>query len=886
MEWSADTGRVHDISPGESYDLHIERGIAMTRKMTRLIYLVLVVALLSADSVSGGIVIERRISSGTDDVEERADGSIYVTSSDLEMPYENSGLASPQIIGLRFQDIAVAPDAIITAAWLQFEVDETKDDQPVNLLIEGELDPNPVTFSDEINSVTSRPRTVANATWGVPVWPEVSAQGPDQRSADLTPVIQEIIGQEGWASGNALVLILSDDPDNPSQGVRTAESYSLPSGAPLLHIEIFGTAATNPVPGDGAVGVTPTVLAWTPGDTATSHEVYFGTSTTLGPDDFQGRQEEATFMVDGPLVAGETYYWRIDEVEADGVTMHSGATWSFTVATVAASSPLPPHGAKWIDVEADLVWTAGLGAVTHEVYFGTDRAAVVEGTGETFKGIQEDISFDPGTLGENTTYYWRVDEIEADGITRHAGEVWRFGTAGPSGGIKGQYYHYSGTTPPNPPEAAFEELVMTRVDPQIDFEWSEAPEAGMNADRFAVKWTGELEVAFSEPYQFITTTDDGLKLWIDGRLVIDNWTLHGTTVDTSAPIELKAGPGHTLEMWWFENTSGAVAQLSWESPSTPQQPIPQGALSEPLRAWPLYPLNRMANVGQTTRLRWVAGDKAATHDVFVGEDVASVTGADTATAGIYRGRQAGDATTYDPGTLAANTTYYWRVDEIDEADPNSPWTGWVWSFTTADYLVLDDFERYTDDQDAEQTIFDTWIDGWTNETGSLVGHLDAPFTEQTIVHTGRQSMPLGYDNSNPPHYSQAERVWATPQDWTAREGTRFTLYVRGSADNAEDDLYVLVEDAAGNAAIGVHPGATLVTEWTKWSLPLVGLAVAGVDATAIAKLSLGVGDPSNPVAGGSGQMFIDDIRVDGMGLINGASQWSSASTPGVAPVSP
>jgi len=859
----------------------------MRSKMTHLICLTLAVALLGVDITSGGVVIERRIASGTDDVEERlGDGSIDVTSSDLEMPYESSGMASPQTIGLRFQNVTIAPDAVITAAWLQFEVDETKDDQPVNLLIEGQLDPNPDTFSDAINSVTSRPVTQANVTWSVPVWAEVSAQGPDQRSTDLTPIIQEIIGQEGWAGGNAMVLIVRDDPDNPSQGVRTAESYSLPSGAPLLHIEIFGTAATEPVPADSAVGVAPASLSWTPGDTAVSHDVYFGTHSTLGPDDFQGRQQETVFMLPEALTAGQTYYWRIDEVEADSVTVYTGATWSFTMATVLASAPLPPHGAKWIDVETDLAWTAGLGAATHDVYFGTDRAAVVEGAGQTFQGTLEGTSFDPGTLSENTTYYWRVDEIEADGTTRHEGNVWRFGTAGPGGGIKGQYYHYNVSTPPDPAAEAFEQLVMTRVDPQIDFDWSDSPGAGVNADRFAVRWMGELEVAFSEPYTFITTTDDGLKLWIDGRLVIDNWTLHGTTVDTSAPIELKAGPGHTVEMWWFENNGGAVAQLSWESPSTPQQPIPQGALSEPLRAWPLYPLNRMANVGQTTRLRWIAGDKAVQHDIFFGPDVASVTGAGAMTAGVYRGRQAIDATTYDPGPLEANQTYYWRIDEIAEANPNSPWTGWVWSFTTADYLVLDDFERYTDDQDAAETIFDTWIDGWTNETGSLVGHLDAPFTEQTIVHSGRQSMPFGYDNSNPPYYSEAERTWEEPQDWLAREGTRLTLYVRGSADNSEDNLYVMVEDTAGNAAIAVYPGATVVAEWTKWSLPLAGLAAAGVDPTAVAKIYLGVGDQSNPVAGGTGQIFIDDIRVDGMGLINGASDWLRASMPQVTPVSP
>ena len=315
----------------------------MRSKLIALICLMLMFGLLGANIVSAGIVIERRISSGTDDVEERADGSLDITSSDLEMPYENPGRGSLQVIGLRFQDVTVPEGAMVTAAWLQFEADETKDAEPVDLLIEGQLDPNPVTFSDELNNVTNRPTTDANAFWSVPVWPEIGAQGPDQRSTDLTSIIQEIISQDGWASGNALVLIVRDDPDFPSLGVRTAASYSLPSGAPLLHIEIFGTSATEPVPADGAAGVIPTSLAWTPGDTAVSHDVYCGTNPTPGPDEFMGRQVQPLFALTEELTPGTTYYWRIDEVEADGATIHTGAVWSFTVATVMASGPLPLH---------------------------------------------------------------------------------------------------------------------------------------------------------------------------------------------------------------------------------------------------------------------------------------------------------------------------------------------------------------------------------------------------------------------------------------------------------------------------------------------------------------------------------------------------------------
>ena len=834
----------------------------MRGTLTHLICLMMVIGLLGANVVSGGIVIERRIATGTDDAEEAVNsGGIDISSSDLEMPYQDPGRGDPQILGLRFQDVTIPPDAVITEAWLQFEVDETKDDQPVNLLIEGELSLDPVTFTEDAYSVSSRVRTDANAVWSVPVWSEISAQGPDQRSVDLTPVIQEIIGQEGWASGNAIVLIVRDDPDNPSEGVRTAESYSLPSGAPLLHIEIFGTAAADPVPGDGAAGVTPASLAWTPGDTAVSHDVYFGTNPSPGPDELMGRQAEASYALVQDLTPGNTYYWRIDEVEADGTTVHTGAVWSFTAATVQASGPLPPDGAKWIGVESDLSWTAGLGAATHEVYFGTDQAAVADGAAEAFKGAQEATSYALETLAQNATYYWRVDEVEADGSTRHVGDVWQFSTTGTTGGIRGEYYNFSASTPPSPRDAAFEELIMTRVDTQIDFVWADSPAEGLNADSFAVKWVGEVEAAFSEPYQFITTTDDGLMLWVDGQLLIDNWTLHGSTVDTSAPIELEAGPGHTLEMWWFENTSEAIAQLSWQSPSTPQQVIPQGALSVPLKAWTLYPRDGATDVSQTPLLRWIAGEKAVQHDVFFGQDQAEVAAADTTTAGIYLGRQELNAVTFDPGTLEPGTTYYWRIDEVNDTAADSPWTGRVWSFTTAAYIVVDDFERYTDDPDAGQAIYDTWIDGWVNETGSTVGYLNAPFTEQTIVHGGRQSMPLLYSNGSEPYYSEAELAW-TAQDWTGLGGTTLTLYIQGRAVNDEEDVYLAVEDAAGNVARVVYPSATVLVEWTPWDIPLADLSAAGVDLTSVTRLAIGVGDRDNPVAGGSGRIFIDDIVVD------------------------
>ena len=123
----------------------------------------------------------------------------------------------------------------------------------------------------------------------------------------------------------------------------------------------------------------------------------------------------------------------------------------------------------------------------------------------------------------------------------------------------------------------------------------------------------------------------------------------------------------------------------------------------------------------------------------------AVANANPATADIYRGRQALDKTTFDPGALEWGKVYYWRIDEVNEANPGSPWKGRVWTFTTADFLVVDDMESYTDEEG--NRIYQTWIDGYPDRNGSTVGNLVAPFAEQTIVHGGRQSMPMDYDNT-------------------------------------------------------------------------------------------------------------------------------------------
>ncbi|MCU0914766.1 MAG: hypothetical protein MUC88_09410 [Planctomycetes bacterium] len=195
---------------------------------------------------------------------------------------------------------------------------------------------------------------------------------------------------------------------------------------------------------------------------------------------------------------------------------------------------------------------------------------------------------------------------------------------------------------------------------------------------------------------------------------------------------------------------------------------------------------------------------------------------------------------------------------------------------------MDDFEKYTDDDEAGQAIFQTWIDGLKygdpnhpagdpqhapyyagNGTGAVVGNIPAPLAEEQIVRGGGRSMPMDYSDVKKPWYSEAQRTWSTTQNWTTSGADTLTLYFRGKADNSRAPLYVGIEDGAGRMAMMVHsdPAAVLATEWQRWHLPCADVRAAGVDVGAVKKMVMGVGDRRNPKPGGTGRIYVDDIRL-------------------------
>jgi len=273
--------------------------------------------------------------------------------------------------------------------------------------------------------------------------------------------------------------------------------------------------------------------------------------------------------------------------------------------------------------------------------------------------------------------------------------------------------------------------------------------------------------------------------------------------------------------------------------------------SQALTAYFPDPADGGVDVPAAPMLTWLPGQQATEHQVYFSDNIADV---NAATAAADKGKVTDP--NFAPGELASVTTYYWRVDEI--VFDGTVRAGEVWSFTTV--LPVEGFESYTDEEGSR--IYETWIDGWTNDTGSTVGYVQAPFAEQTIVHgDSGQSMPLDYNNVNAPHYSEAERTFATPQDWTVDGIEVLIVSIQGRRSNDAESLYVAIEDSAGKAGVALNPDPEVaaVPEWTEWKIPLSEFA--GVNLSRIKKITLGVGDRDNPTPGGAGLIYVDDIRL-------------------------
>jgi len=489
--------------------------------------------------------------------------------------------------------------------------------------------------------------------------------------------------------------------------------------------------------------------------------------------------------------------------EAEILSTMAGEPWPY------AFGPKPPDGVMHEDTWVNLAWKPGDLAVSHDVYLGENFDDVNSGAEGTFQGNQAGtflvVGFPgfpfPDGLVPGTTYYWRIDEVnDTDPNSPWKGPVWSFSI---------------------PPKTAY------------------APDPADGAESVdtdvTLSWTGGFgsklhTVYFGDNFDVINNATGGLP--------------QGATTHTPGPLEL------AKTYYWRVDEFDATDTFKGEVWSF----LTQGAVSSP------SPANGAVDVKQTAILSWTAGVFADSHEVYFGTDKDAVKNADTSSPEYKSSGNLGSES-YDPGRLEWDTTYYWRIDEANSANVDSPWTGPLWSFITANFLVVDDFESYNDLDPADpesNRIFNAWIDGYDDPTnGSLVGYDTAPFAEQTIVHGGNQSMPLYYDNSV--GKSEATLTLTYPRDWTENGVDTLTIWFRGDSDNAAETLYVALN---GNAIVyHSNPNAALIDDWTQWNIDLQSFADQSVNLANVNSITLGLGNRTNPIAGGSGMLYFDDIRL-------------------------
>jgi hypothetical protein len=463
-----------------------------------------------------------------------------------------------------------------------------------------------------------------------------------------------------------------------------------------------------------------------------------------------------------------------------------------------ARVPKPSNGAFYPDVWATLGWKPGDLAVSHDVYFGDNFDDVNAGAESTFQGNQPEtfiiVGFPgfafPDGLVPGTTYYWRVDEINNDEPNSPwTGPIWSFTI---------------------PPKTAYEPI-------PADGALSVATDADLT-------WTGGFgsklhTVYFGDNFDDVNNATGGMPV--------------GTATYDPGPLNLaRTYYWRVDEFDAFETHKGAVWSFTTE-----------GGVANP------DPANRAVDITQTPVITWAPGVHAASYEVYFGADAASLE---------LKGSGNLGSESYEPAQLDWNTTYYWRVDEANNTNADSPWTGPLWSFTTANFLIIDDMESYNDidPPDPESNnIFYAWIDGYENPTinGSVVGNAFPPYAEQTVVHSGLQSMPMLYDNAV--GKSEATLTLTSNRNWTVNGVNTLTIWFRGTSSNAAEQMYVTLN---GNARVdNDNPDAALRTSWTRWNIPLQAFADQGVNLANVTSITLGL----SSVSGGAGKMYYDDIRL-------------------------
>jgi len=549
----------------------------------------------------------------------------------------------------------------------------------------------------------------------------------------------------------------------------------------------------------------------------------------------------------------------LDQEEIDYL-YNGGAGNPVDVASPGQASGLSPAD-EATDVLRDLVltWTPGAYAVTHDVYLGTAFEDVNSASASALVSAgQTANTYDPGRLEFGQTYFWRVDEVNgAPDNSVYAGEVSSF-TVEPQ------------AIPVTDVTATASSSNDAGMGPEKTIDGSGLDAIDQHSTTATDMWLSAagaehwIQYEFAKVYKLhemlVWNSNQMIEAFVGlgAKDVIIETSLDGETWTVlEDATQFAQAPGNAA---YTANTivdfAGATAQFVRITINTGYGMMPQYGLSEvrffsiPVQAREPQPVDGVSTDSAQVVLQWRAGREAASHEVSLGTDSAALTVVGTTT-----------EPSFDAGALEYGTTYFWRIDEVNEAETPTVHTGNVWSFTTPEYGTVDDFDQYDDNCNR---IFFAWADGLGhsggediegcdvpasngNGGGSIVGNDQAPFAEQTIVTSdSRQSLPFNYDNAFGP--SEAT-LTLNGQDWTASGVQTLSLAFYGTAGNT-GTLYVKIN----NTKLSYDLAATDIARasWQAWNIDLT--ALNGLQN--VTKLTIGVDG-----ATAAGMLYIDDIRL-------------------------
>jgi len=606
--------------------------------------------------------------------------------------------------------------------------------------------------------------------------------------------------------------------------------------------------AWNPTPADGIRYVHPDQeLTWEHGLGYIFHKVFFG-ETFEEVESATGMGHMTVDPIYDPptLEIGKTYYWRVDEFV--GATEYRGDIWSFT--TVPEVTVTDPNLVGWWKFEA------GAGDTVMDFSGHGNHGTIVDKA----RWVPGQFNLALEFLGDNQGHV----ELPARMVTTASGSVamWVNTDQAGTGDAYAEGMFWYGTETGGDGFGGENEIHLhNQGTGALGFWMAGATAVGLDGPMLAGAGWNHVAVTWDRT--------DGCRLYFNG-LQVDFQAHNGNVVDL-AVIRLGRPAGN------FRFHDGLLDDVRLFDHAITAEQVSEIMTKgeDPLKAGAPSPGNgSVATLTVAEMLRWSAGEGASQHGVYFGTDHDAVANA-TTDSPEFQGNQAQTSLSVAGMVEFGGGDYYWRVDEI--AADGTVTAGMVWKFTVPDYLLVDDFEDYNV---GDNQIWFAWNDGLGagtpdvepyvpgNGTGAMVGddtNLNS-YMEETIVHSGKQSMPYWYDNNKQGFnkYSEAKLTLTELRDWTKSEVKELSLWFYGDPNNSAEPLYVAVSNSAGAPAVVVHddPAAATIDTWTEWVIPLQDLVDKGLILTNVDSVAIGLGTRDNmTIPGGSGKMYFDDIRL-------------------------